>query len=87
IRSAAGDHVPAFVQSPPPIMIAGVGDRVLSAAARHADIVALSNLPDLDVARERVDHIRAAAGDRFGDLELNVIIFDIAVGREVDVTP
>lgn len=86
LRAAAseGEHVPAFVQTPPPIMVAGVGDRVLSLAARHADIVAFSNLPNAAVARDRVAHVRDAAGDRFDDLELNVIVFDLAVGRDTD---
>lgn len=89
LRTAAvgDDHVPAFVQTPPPLMVAGVGDRVLTLAAESADIVALSNLPDDDVAAERIDFIRRAAGSRFGDLELNVIIFDIAVGRAPTLPP
>ncbi|SIR70230.1 TIGR03621 family F420-dependent LLM class oxidoreductase [Williamsia sterculiae] len=83
LRDAArgDDHVPAFVQSPPPIMIAGVGDRVLRLAARTADIVALSQLPDEATAIERVSFIRAAAGERADALELNVIILDLAVDR------
>ncbi|MFF0709630.1 MULTISPECIES: TIGR03621 family F420-dependent LLM class oxidoreductase [Gordonia] len=79
-------QAPPFVQSHPPIMVAGIGDRVLSLAARKADIVAFSNLPTDDVLADRVAHVRAEAGERFDALELNVIVFDLAVGREPDVT-
>lgn len=62
-----------------PVLIAGNGDRVLTIAARHADIVGLTGggLPDVpghDPMAERVDFVRSAAGDRFGDLELNLAI-------------
>lgn len=80
------DQAPPFVQPRPPIMVAGIGDRVLSLAARKADIVAFSNLPNDAVLTERVAHVRAEAGDRADALELNVIVFDLAVGREPDVT-
>ncbi|MGV9825292.1 hypothetical protein [Gordonia sp. NPDC003429] len=30
--------------------------------------------------------MRAAAGERFDEIELNVIVFDLAVGRETDVS-
>ncbi|MCM3896224.1 TIGR03621 family F420-dependent LLM class oxidoreductase [Gordonia sputi] len=79
-------QTPPFVQPHPPIMVAGIGDRVLSLAARKADIVAFSNLPTDDVLADRVAHVRAEAGERFDALELNVIVFDLAVGREPDVT-
>jgi len=62
-----------------PLLIAGNGDRVLTIAARHADIIGLTGggLPDgpgHDPMAERVDFVRAAAGDRFEDLELNLAI-------------
>ncbi|MGV9857239.1 TIGR03621 family F420-dependent LLM class oxidoreductase [Gordonia sp. NPDC003425] len=77
---------PPFAQPHPPIMIAGIGDRMLSLAARKADIVALSNLPTVDALLERTAHVRAAAGERFDEIELNVIVFDLAVGRDPDVS-
>jgi len=60
---------------------------VLSLAARKADIVAFSNLPNDAVLTDRVAHVRAEAGDRVDALEFNVIVFDLAVDREPDVTP
>lgn len=76
------DHVPPTVQSPPPIMIAGTGNKVLTLAAEHADIVAIAAVDDDDALAERVEFIRSQAGDRFDDLEINLIIFDLAIDRE-----
>lgn len=61
-----------------PLLIAGNGDRVLALAARHADIIGFSggaagSHAD-DPLAERVSFVRAAAGDRFDELELNLAI-------------
>lgn len=60
-----------------PIMIAGNGDRVLRIAARCADIIGLTGgdrAPggDEDPLPDRIAFVRAAAAERFDDLELNV---------------
>ncbi len=79
---------PRPVQQPgPPLIIGGGGKRVLSFAARHADIVSINvNLregtggPETapnaspERTREKVAWVREAAGDRFDDLELNALI-------------
>jgi len=62
-----------------PLLIAGNGDRVLTIAAQHADIIGLTGggipeRPGDDPLAERVDFVRAAAGDRIDDLELNLAI-------------
>ncbi|AKK29269.1 LLM class F420-dependent oxidoreductase [Mycobacterium sp. EPa45] len=62
-----------------PILIAGNGDRVLRIAAQHADIIGLTGggvpqYPGHDPLAERIDFVRAAAGDRFDGLELNIAI-------------
>ena len=62
-----------------PLLIAGNGDKVLTIAAQHADIIGLTGggLPENvgdDPMAERVDFVRAAAGDRFDQLELNLAI-------------
>lgn len=64
----------------PPIMIGGGGRRVLSLAAREADIVSMSTVPfvarDADgldpqaVAKRRLGFVRAAAGERFARLDV-----------------
>src|SRR5882757_10845106 len=60
-----------------PILIAGNGDRVLTLAARHADIIGLTGARVRDVddpLAERIEFVRNAAGDRFAGLELNLAI-------------
>ena len=60
-----------------PILIAGNGDRVLTLAAQHADIIGLTGAKVRavdDPLAERIDFVRNAAGDRFESLELNLAI-------------
>ncbi len=86
---------PVPVQRPgPPLLIGGNGRRLLSLAAREADIVGLSGIVhrkggrgvDLATftdaaAEERIAWIKEEAGDRFVRLELNALV------QEVVVTP
>jgi probable F420-dependent oxidoreductase len=82
--AASAEIAPRSVQHPhPPILVAGSGRRLLSLAAREADIVALGvapTEPEAGVA-ERIAWLQEAAGQRFGDLELNVTL--MAVGDQV----
>ncbi|ABM15703.1 LLM class F420-dependent oxidoreductase [Mycolicibacterium vanbaalenii] len=62
-----------------PIMIAGNGDRVLRIAARSADIIGFTGgdraaTADEDPLADRIAFVRDAAGERFGDLELNLAV-------------
>jgi probable F420-dependent oxidoreductase len=80
--------LPRPVQQPgPPLIIGGGGKRVLSFAARHADIVSINvNLREgtggaetapnasPERTREKVAWVKEAAGERFDDLELNALI-------------
>lgn len=85
IRNMNG--LPKPVQTPPPLLIGGGGRRMLSIAGREADIVAVTaNLkagevgPDAvaDLGPEKFDEklewVRAAAGDRMDDIELNCLV-------------
>jgi probable F420-dependent oxidoreductase len=79
---------PRPVQEPhPPILIGGGGKRMLSIAAREADIVGINaNLRtgqvDAEVARsitpaettKKIEWVREAAGDRFDQIELNTLV-------------
>jgi probable F420-dependent oxidoreductase len=82
------DGEPKPVQRPhPPIIIGGGGKRVLSLAAREADIVGINaNLrsgkaddpdtaPSMNLAStdQKLAWVREAAGDRFDDLEIQVL--------------
>ncbi|OBK35196.1 F420-dependent oxidoreductase [Mycobacterium sp. 1245111.1] len=60
-----------------PILIAGNGNRLLTIAAQHADIIGLTGADSL---ADRVEFVRAAAGDRFADLVLNLAITAVPSG-------
>ncbi len=62
-----------------PILIAGNGDRLLTVAARQADIIGFTGGDRAagateDPLAERIEFVRNAAGDRFDALELNIAI-------------
>ena len=61
-----------------PILIAGNGNRLLTIAAQHADIIGLTGADSL---ADRVEFVRDAAGDRFADLELNLAITAVPSGN------
>ncbi len=79
------DGVPTPAQRPhPPLFLGGGGKRLLTLAARQAQIIGLAprliqgDQPRADArsltaaaTEEKIRWIREAAGDRFGDLELN----------------
>ena len=82
---------PALDQCPP-IIIGGGSPRVLGIAAREADIVGVNpNLAAGYIGREviestqaeyfdeRIQWIRDAAGDRFSDLELQILTFFVTI--------
>lgn len=87
---------PLPVQRPhPPFIIGGGGPRMLRFAAREADVVGL--LPQFDprgrpiiaqatdgATRAKAALVREAAGDRWGSLDLNVLVFyaGLVGGRE-----
>ena len=90
IRDLEG--LPKPVQSPVPVVIGGGGRRMLSLAARHADIVGVNaNLRSgeigldaiYDVTPDRFDAklqwVRDAAGDRFDQLELNLLVASMQI--------
>jgi probable F420-dependent oxidoreductase len=85
--NAAGARLapPPLQQPRPPILVAGAGKRVLSLAAREADVVGLGISPadDEAVVSEKVGWVREAAGSRFPDLELCLSLAAI----EGDVPP
>jgi len=84
---------PRPVQAPhPPIIVGGGGKRILTLAAQHADIVGInpkiaSGRVDTPTAQngaadrtdEKLAWVRAAAGDRYADLEINMLVFAVVV--------
>lgn len=88
---AGMEGTPKPVQSPPPIIIGAGGPRMLALAAREADIVGVnpslrSGQIDASTAADataaaydgKLERLRAAAGDRFEDLELSCLLFVVA---------
>jgi probable F420-dependent oxidoreductase len=80
-----------LVDPMPPLMLAASGRRMLRLAAREADIVSFTVVtPENDpegVLAERIELVRGAAGERFGELELNLFVFSVAVtDGEPDLT-
>lgn len=83
--------VPRPVQAPhPPLLVGGGGQRILSLAARHADIVALNpratpeGTPDhrditARITTQKLTWVRDAAGERFPDLELNIVVLRVVL--------
>lgn len=81
------------LDEPVPILVGGNGDRVLATAARLADAVGFTGFrsgtgqthSDLshftwDGLAERIAHVRDAAGDRFAELELQVLVQQVSTG-------
>ena len=92
--SVTGHRVyPLPVQQPrPPIAVSGNGRRLLTLAAREADIVGLSGItfrhggtaPDISGwkeagVEERIRLVREVAGDRFDRIELNALVQRVVV--------
>lgn len=86
---------PKPVQQPhPPILIGGGGKRTLSIAAREATIVGFTPIfrgagggtDYTDAApaalMQKVEWVRQAAGDRFDELELNILIGEVFTTEE-----
>ncbi|MFN3258596.1 MAG: TIGR03621 family F420-dependent LLM class oxidoreductase [Ilumatobacter sp.] len=81
----------------PPIIVGGGGKRVLSTAARLADIVGVNpNVGEgkvgpeavasmsAEATEEKLGWVRAAAGDRFDDLEISILKFVTIVTDDRD---
>ncbi len=79
-------HIPPSVQTPPPIMVAGVGDKLLTMAAQQADIVAIASMgTEADLA-ERITFVKAQAGARADDIEFGFGFFQVSMDDPSDLS-
>jgi len=88
------EALPKPVQRPhPPILIGGGSRRMLSIAAREADIVSVNvqttaegdlNLRSFtaEATDQKIEWIRQAAGERFDALELNILVLAIIITND-----
>jgi probable F420-dependent oxidoreductase len=90
------DGQPLPVQRPhPPLLVGGGGPRLLSIAARKADIVGINGTltagtigPEAlasmtyETVTDRVAVVRQAAGDRIRDIELNIRVFFVSITED-----
>lgn len=85
--------LPRPIQRPhPPIYIGGGGERVLSIAAREANIVGFAprnsqkglNMEDAtsQAMEKKVEWVRTVAGERFSTLELSCIVFRLIITND-----
>jgi probable F420-dependent oxidoreductase len=89
------DSFPKPVQRPhPPILVGAAGKRMLSIAAREADIIGfqtvstvngvVSNDPSVRVASavaQKIEQVRQIAGDRFDRIELSMVVTVVIAER------
>jgi probable F420-dependent oxidoreductase len=95
------DGTPKPVQpGGPPIMIGGGGRKILSMAARRADIIQVLGasfgtgravVDDLssfrvDAFEQRLEWIADHAGDRFGEIELSLMLVFVAITDDIEKT-
>jgi probable F420-dependent oxidoreductase len=92
------DGLPKPVQAQPPIMIGAGGKRLLTFAAREADIIGINpvkrsneawadtNVGDAtaEATDRKIEWIREAAGDRFDDIELSIVAPFVVVTDDRD---
>jgi alkanesulfonate monooxygenase SsuD/methylene tetrahydromethanopterin reductase-like flavin-dependent oxidoreductase (luciferase family) len=79
-------HIPPPVQTPPPIMVAGQGDKMLTLAAQQADIVAIASMGSEADLAGRVAFVKEKVGDRIDDVELQFSFVQVSMDDPSDLT-
>ena len=80
-----------------PLLVGGHGDKILTLAATEADIIGFTGLTwtgsslaptgaSVDALAERVRFVRDRAGERFDDLELNILTQVTSIGGDTEST-
>jgi probable F420-dependent oxidoreductase len=99
VHASGFEGLPKPTDGMPPIMIGGGARRVLGIAGREADIVSLNfdnssgkigpagvGSSTAELTAQKIEWIRAGAGDRFGDLELEIGAYFTVVTDQRDAT-
>jgi probable F420-dependent oxidoreductase len=100
VHAVGFEAVPKPVQRPmPPLMIGGGARRVLGIAGREADIVSLNfdnssgkigpagvGSSTAEITAEKIGWIKAGAGERFADLEIEIGAYFTVVTDQRDAT-
>ncbi|MCU1698135.1 MAG: Luciferase-like protein [Mycobacterium sp.] len=79
-------HIPPAVQTPPPIMVAAQGDKMLTLAAQQADIVAIASMGSEADLAGRVAFVKEKAAGRFDDIELQFAFIQVSMDDPSDLT-
>jgi len=87
IRATFADptYTPAPVQQAPPIMIGGAGDKMLTLAARHADIVSILTLRTEAELMQRGQYVKDQAGERLDQIELSLNFGQVSLDDPYDL--
>ena len=99
VRATGFEGVPKPANAHPPIMIGGGAQRVLGIAGREADIVSLNfdnssgrigaagvGSSTAELTAQKIDWIRAGAGDRFDRLEIEIGAYFTVVTDQREAT-
>jgi probable F420-dependent oxidoreductase len=86
VNASGFEALPKPPHGSPPIMIGGGSPRILSIAGREADIVSLNFDNSSGVLGGYGEWIRAGAGDRFDQLELEIAAYFTVVTDHRDAT-
>lgn len=100
VHAVGFEGVPKPIQRPmPPLMIGGGAQRILGIAGREADIVSLNfnnssgkigpesvGSSTIELTEQKIGWIRAGAGDRFDDIELEIAAYFTVVTDDAEAT-
>ncbi len=79
-------YAPPAPQKRPPILIAGMGYKLLGMAARHADIISIGGLNTEAFLAERAAYVKTQAAQRLDDIELAFAFFQVSLDDHDDLS-
>jgi alkanesulfonate monooxygenase SsuD/methylene tetrahydromethanopterin reductase-like flavin-dependent oxidoreductase (luciferase family) len=67
-------------------MIAGMGDKLLAMAARHADIISVGGLGTEAFLADRMNYVKSQAAEHLTDIELAFTFFQVSLDHHDDLS-